>query len=327
LRREDACGEGWLTRRVHPASPCPIYAAISGTTGLPGILLDVQASSVPPLAEYPASRGFEVVPVTRTPGRHGQLWLVLSLTDPTYRNIFETLAADVATAVAGADDEVRGLRAFLARLRTWQEFMRRYGPDGLTLQEQTGLFAELLFLGSVLLPRLSAADAVQAWTGPLDALHDFLAGGVSIEVKATTASPASLFHVSHLAQLDETRVSRLFVCHYALDAGGTSGMSLPDLVEELRTRLAAEDHSACDQFDRCLAAAGYLDAQARLYEDRGLRVARRRCFQVAHGFPRLRAADVPSGIAECSYAVELAACVPFELDDSRFPQEIFDAPP
>lgn len=314
LCSENRQGEGWNTRRVCPASSCAIFAAVSGKEFQPALLVEVKASSIPAIPEYPRARGFEVTPVSVTAGRRGLVRLVLSLTSPQYTNVFEILAGDVSGVVANAPDEQAGVRALLARLRIWQEFMRRHGSEGLSTREQTGLFSELFFLRRHILPLLSASDSVRIWAGPNEETHDFVTSRTAIEVKGTTAVPASTFEVSSLLQLDETRVGNLCLCHYAWSIGPADGQTLPELIESIRETLANEDPTAMTLFNDSLVRVGYLDSQAPLYEDRRLKETHERIFEIQEGFPRLRTCDVPSGIAGGSYTVELAACADFHLE-------------
>lgn len=314
LRSENRAGGGWYTRRVYPESPCAIFAALSGETFLPALLVEVQASAIPAIPEYPSAQGFDVAPIRVTPGRHGLVWLVLSLTAPRYTEVFETLAGDLAGAIASAADDKGGVRAMLAHLRVWQEFMRRHGPEGLSTQEQTGLFSELYFLRRHILPRLCAADAVRVWEGPYGGLHDFAAGRVAVEIKGSVAATAATFEVSSLVQLDETQVGRLCLCHYSWHDGSATGETLPELVDSIRESLSAEDATALAGFNESLLRCGYLDIQASLYGTRRLEEARELLFEVREGFPRLRLRDVPAGIVDGSYTVELSACPGFSID-------------
>ncbi len=312
-------GEGWLTRRIFLHSVCPIYATVSCDSGMPGLLLEVNSASVPVAPEYPSGHGFAVLPVPHRTGPRGVVWLVLTLTEPRYLEVFESLAENVAHIVSNASNEKEGVRAFLARLRIWQEFMRRHGTKGLSREEQTGLFSELVFMFTRMLPIFSAHDCVSCWKGPGNGLHDFVACGISLEIKGTTFMPASTFKVSHIAQLDETQVDRLILCHYAWSLSETTGTSLPELVDKLRNRLGQEDTTALNLFNELLMQAGYLDAQTHLYQ-RHYQQAHELFFKVSDGFPRLRVSDLPPGVADCSYLVELSACHSWSI----VPEQLFE---
>jgi hypothetical protein len=155
---------------------------------------------------------------------------------------------------------------------------------------------------------------VRVWEGPYGGLHDFAAGHVSIEIKGAATAAAATFEASSLAQLDETQVGRLCLCHLTWHVDSASGETLPELVESIRQSLAAEDPTSLARFNESLLRSGYMDSQAPLYCSRRLQEARELLLEVRDGFPRLRPTDVPAGIVEGSYAVELSACSSFAID-------------
>jgi hypothetical protein len=207
-------------------------------------------------------------------------------------------------------------RAFIRCLYTWQAFLRKH-RDGLSLEEQTGLFAELTFLRDILGNNISAQRLLLAWRGPARSLRDFVIGPLEIEIKATAAAVTSTIHVSHLAQLDDVPSGSLVLTHYRL-AEASNGQSLSGLVELLRQRLRQTFPDGIPELDQRLMDAGYVDAHARLYEGRLLSVRAVRFFRVTEGFPRLRPSSVPHGVVDASYALDLVACLPYEINLTTF---------
>ena len=88
------------------------------------------------------------------------------LADDRYRDVFEVLVNDVGERIARAPGQEEAVKTLIARLHVWQNFMRRHGAQGLTIEAQIGLFGELTFLSDHLIDRLPAHDSVEAWTGP-----------------------------------------------------------------------------------------------------------------------------------------------------------------
>jgi hypothetical protein len=307
----------WHTRRVFPDGPFDIRAAILQPGITPALLIEVASAAVPPDVEYPSSRGFELFPEIVIPGANGRVRLCLLLSDRVYRDVFEVLCQDVTETVTGASSDSGAVQSFLSRLRIWQGFMKRYGPEGLGPEEQAGLFSELSFLKDSVVGQLPASGAVGSWKGPTGGVQDFQLPGCSVEVKSTTVLPAAGIKISSLSQLDETRVKRLILCHMTLDAGGASGLTLPEMVQDLRSILGAEDASAAIRFNDCLMEAGYLDIHEALYSGRRYVIRELHYFEVSGDFPRIWASEVRRDIASGSYSIEFSSCIPFEVDASR----------
>jgi hypothetical protein len=65
-----------------------------------------------------------------------------------------------------------------------------------------------------------------------------------------------------------------------------------------------------------LLEAGYLDEQAHLYS-RGYVLRSFHAFEVKEGFPRLLEEDLPTGVGEVSYSIDLAMAKPYEVPTAK----------
>ena len=308
---------GWYLRRIDPDAACAIFVALRHPGAVPALLVEVDASVVSAVKEYPLARGFEFYPQSVTPGPRGRTRLCLVLADTRYRDVFEVLVNDVSERMAAAPGEGEAVKAFIARLHIWQNFMRKHGIGGLTKEAQIGLFGELLFLAAHLLEQTPTHDAVNAWKGPAGGNQDFNIGGRCVEVKCTTVIPPVSVGIASMVQLDDTLVELLLLCHISLVLGGGDGESLPELIDRLRCAIQIQEVSALDGFNAKLIEAGYLDAHSELYSDARYQHRETRFFTVTSGFPRVTAGDLLEGISECSYTVVLAACAPYEVEGTE----------
>ena len=113
------------------------------------------------------------------PGPNERVRLCLLLSDRIYREVFEVLCQDVIETVIRASSIPGAVQSLFSRLRIWQGFIKRYGPEGLSPEEQAGLFAELHFLRNSVIGQLPAPDAVESWEGPTGGVQDFQLPGCS----------------------------------------------------------------------------------------------------------------------------------------------------
>ena len=313
----EAQEDGWYLRRIHPDAACGIFVALRQPGAVPALLVEVGVTAVDVVGEYPSARGFELYPESVTPGPRGRTRLCLVLADTRYRDVLEVLVNDVIERIAVAPGESEVVKAFIARLHIWQNFMRKHSVEGLTKEAQIGLFGELFFLAANLLDRAPAHDVVNAWKGPTGGNQDFDIGGRCVEVKSTTVIPPVSVNIASMTQLDETVVELLLLCHMSLALDGGEGESLPGLVERLRATIQIQDVSALDGFNAKLIEAGYLDAHSALYSDARYMHRETRFFAVTNGFPRVAPGDLREGISECNYTVVLAACAPYEVEGTE----------
>ncbi len=304
---------GWHARRVYAGSACDIRSAVRAPDSALAVLFEVGAKSIPPGADFSNCIGFELSPETIEPSPSGRIRLCLVLKDKRYRDLFGALADDVAGAVASAATESIGVKQLLGRLHTWERFVSRFGPGWLSNEQQVGLFAELVFLTTEVIPALAAASAVRAWRGPYREAHDYHFRAAAVEVKATTVRNPTSFQVSNLDQLDPATLETLLIYHVTIEVDSPTGNTLPEMVEQVRRALGTTDPAAVNDFDSSLMEVGYLDAHIEFY-GRRFRVAEVRWLHVAGGFPCLTSVSVPIGIASASYSVSLETCMPYTVD-------------
>lgn len=296
--------DGWQTISI---SSGPNYRILAGRhfpgneEGLLLGFLDVR----PPREELmPQGHGFLVTGAKLEQQDADWGWIALSRKTEGNLELFEMMASDIVTTLAGLRGAKgrRLIEIFLARVHAWQEFMRRGGRRLLGPEGEVGLYGELEVLDSLMRHGVPAPLAVEAWQGPLGGLHDFLFGAGAIEVKST-ASPASFqARIGSLEQLDDSLVSPLYVAGVQL-ATDSQGLTLPAKIDALRGRLA-DLPATKETFDRLLLHAGFYDEDAEGY-DRRFQCLATWMFPVSERFPRLTKGNVPGAVTSAHYEIDL----------------------
>jgi hypothetical protein len=295
--------ESWRLRLARPVGGHPLFAATSG--GRRVLLLRVTAAAIPPRADWPECDGLDVLAVTLD--HHA--YLGVALREPRFADVFAALAEDLARRIeTSAASGAAGVTVFLGQLRRWQRFLAS-AREGLDPAAQRGLWGELHFLRTRLLPLLGGA-AVDGWKGPEGAHQDFQFSGAWIEVKTTLAKQPQSVRIASERQLDDTRVPALFLHVLALEAHEGGAVTLPAEVEAVRGSLSAWP-AAREIFEDALLVAGYLDQHAPRYASVGYAVRQAQDYRVGPGFPRIVEAGLPVGVGDASYQLSLAACAGF----------------
>jgi hypothetical protein len=182
----------------------------------------------------------------------------------------------------------------------------------LSEEARIGLFGELLEVLERLGEGIPASNVVAAWRGPSGAAQDFSSATCVLEVKSTASLHPISFEVANLVQLDE-RSAPILLLRQSVLVQAAAGRTLPALVEEVRSIIRNQDAAALHAFEESLMDAGYLDAHRQHYIDAAYALRASRYFRVEGAFPRIRSDDVRPGVRSCSYSVEVAACLPFEI--------------
>ncbi|MFE2300444.1 PD-(D/E)XK motif protein [Streptomyces sp. NPDC059445] len=229
----------------------------------------------------------------------------------TDRGVFSALLADllnhlVSTSAAPAAGVTR-------RVATWQRMLGRGLGQALGLEEQVGLFGELLVLRDFVIPAVQD-NAVTAWAGPRGGAKDFLWRRWGLEVKTTISSQRyARCRIHGEEQLDVGALTTLLLAHQTLLRDPT-GTSLPDLVDELRNDQGLAGQLT--ELEDALLEAGWVETHRRYYDHERWVLDKRSFFHVSAGFPRLVSTMLPSGVSGVSYNLDLRLCRSFQVDEA-----------
>ena len=298
--------EGTYRRRVHPEAVADLFLVVYKPSNMRAFLVDVDLSDAG-INELPTGQGIELRWVHTSKGQA----MELVLSQNAFSDLFDALVTDVAEVASRGSDDRDAARRVAGRVRRWQTFLRASGT-GLSGEQQRGLYGELYFLRRFLLPNVEHSRAVASWVGPRGAHQDFSFGVLAIEAKTTNANQHQVVRITSERQLDTTALDELVVFHLSVDGREGSGVTLPELVEGLRSDLSG---SALDAFEDLLFTAGYLDAHARLYVT-GYTIREANLFRVREGFPRLVEADCAPGVGDVTYSIGLGALQAFLIERS-----------
>ncbi len=160
-------------------------------------------------------------------------------------------------------------------------------------------------LRDVLAPRLGAAGALMAWTGPSGTAQDFQFGRAAIEVRRRRAPGLSSYKFTASVSSTQTGVDALFLVVVTFDTRQAGpGQTLPGLIDALRS----EPHIDSAVFDDKLLNVGYDDLHRNLYDTIRYTARDIGFYNVAANFPRLVESGLPNGLGHVTYRIATSAC-------------------
>ncbi|WP_367065914.1 PD-(D/E)XK motif protein [Oryzisolibacter sp. LB2S] len=299
--RDSTDASGWRSISIATIGSCSLLAGLSFPERNEALLASFSSDVIPAAENLPEGQGFTVSRVTHHSDSHN--WIALTRSAHGSLELFSAMVVDVVHAMAteSGANEKRLLHVFLARIRAWQEFMRK-GAQFLSPEAEIGLVGELAVLRAIIDAGVPMAAAVESWVGPLNGIQDFELGTGSIEVKATLSTAGFPAKIGSLGQLDDSVRQPLFLAGVRLRQT-ESGQSLPELVAEIRNA-AEDDAKAMRLLGERMIAAGYLDVHANRHIRR-FTLTDIWVVEVNDDFPRLTPGKVPLGVTNVTYEIDL----------------------
>lgn len=226
-------------------------------------------------------------------------------------SVFKALARDITDSVDGLNaDEL--IRAVVRRLALWQGFFSVAHNGLLSAPAQAGLVAELLTLRDYFIPYAGAERAAISWFGPQRALQDFCDGKFAVEVKSTSSTGSRHVTIANERQLDLVQTETLLMVAYSLDIRGDGiGFKLPSLVDDVRNAMNGNEQARLTLEAR-LIRSGYINEHSGRYTST-FEVRKRQWLEVRDDFPRITEADIPKGVSQVRYKIDLESCGPWFL--------------
>lgn len=311
LRPSDTpAGDGWTLRLAGASDWIRVYAGLRGTSKSTGLVIDIPAELVPLRLHGLSARRFEVTASEMAGLPPSRSAITVRLLDPAFEDLFSLLAEELKQRALDASNAADAVRGVVKAIERWRQFLERRGAP-LGPEEVVGLIAELRVL-HLLVRRCGPEAALQAWKAPGGAIRDFECPDRAIEVKAYSSSAGGLVHINDPLQLQPDAGLPLYLACVEVVRSPDASLALPHHVASVAREFSSSEHLS-DAYRDAMAARGYLDSHAPLYED-GLAVGRIDAFAVEGSFPRIDPSDVPPGIRNLHYSLSVASLGDFARD-------------
>lgn len=245
--------------------------------------------------------------------------LDLFLRDPSMRDIFLSVCVDLMdTAEKSGADGAAALNAVIARIGEWQRLLKIPRGDLMSKEAQIGLWGELRVLRDLFLAYLPVAVAAEAWSGPCGGEQDFSLAGLTLaEVKTQSAASDRMVKISSADQLDGGS-GVLFLVHQTI-APSPQGITLQGMVNAVRDDVRG-DIAAFGRVGRSLREYGFADRKD--YDEAPFCLSRRKIYRVDGNFPCITRAQIPAGVSDVRYDIDISACEPFIAEEKTVTERI-----
>jgi len=284
-------------RRINETHPLDIYAGVDENRD-PLLRLLTKHSAL-------ALGSYQSLSVQRFRREDATWSYTVALQDRKLTPLFALLCDDLIRATEPMAAALAGSQ-FFARLERWKALLAN-GALGLNEQEVRGLLAELCALTYLLAPRFGAETSVFGWAGPEAEEQDFRIGDRSFEIKAIAPGKTRV-RIASLRQLDSLTYPLDLIVIPVAPASAGEGETLAGLIGAIRASLT-QPSEASVAFESKLMLTGYSttdEAATRPYI-----FGSPTRYEVKDAFPRLIPNEMPDGVVEATYTIDLTFCADF----------------
>ena len=191
--------------------------------------------------------------------------------------LFSIVASDMLDSVT--KDPERPFIVCQETLNLWRQLLENERVTFMSKEEIGGLFTELLLLEKLATIR---PTALISWQGPDRGLHDFVCGGMDIEVKSTRSPSSYNVEISDLNQLAIPKDVALYLVFNRIRSSPGRGRSLLDIIDII-IRLGVDR----PEFFRKLQLYGYDQRDAEHYRQLTYELCEECWFKITPLFPRI----------------------------------------
>lgn len=303
LESDTSLSRGLLLRRYSATALPDVFVAFQQPESLRCIALRILSVNSINLLHF---SNLKDIKITLTPddGDNAKSFLLITLLNNQHHEVFATLAEDLISQIANAKDDIL-IKVVLNRFEMWKALFDKAASEGLSQEEQQGLYGELYFLRKWVSRSTDLLKPVQSWLGTEKELRDFQADGWGIEVKTTRSNNHQKIYISSERQLDTASLSTLFLFHLSIEAQQNHGETLNQVINAL-IELLSQDVVAQVQFRAKLLQGGYFFHHASRYDVTGYQIRAETFYTVRDNFPRIEEADIRAGTGDVKYSIMLS---------------------
>lgn len=243
--------------------------------------------------------------------------LIIVLLHSESRDVFATLCENLVLSVIQLDTEQKIVRTVINQLNKWKTLFDKSTSEGLSNEQQQGLFGELVFLQKCLLQQdANPINVLNSWVGVDAALRDFQCSSWAVEVKTTATNNPQKVTINGERQLDETLLEDLFLFHCSVEVSNGNGETLNQKIASVRLLLES-NIPAMNLFNSKLFEVGYFDDHANKYEKRFYKIRSENYYKITDDFPRIKENDLRSGVSGVRYDIILAMCDEYLITENQ----------
>jgi len=315
LSNDKSFSKGLIFRRYSGSVLPDVYVALQVPEQLLCIYISIQENTEVNISNFTNLQEIQVE-IFKSPFENLKNILIFKLLNYEHKDIFAVLCEDLIANIASEINEKKIIKLILNRFEKWKSLFNKIKPQGLSPEEQRGLYGELTFIKRYLKESDDFEYIIDSWVGTEKQVRDFQNNDWAVEVKTTHGNNHQKVHINNERQLDLTNIENLYLYHISLEQLQNTGDSLNAIIDTISEKLTS-DMAAFTKFKSKLYEVGYFEFQRNLYDSIGYIIRQDIFYKVENEFPRIEEKDIRSGVGDVKYSIILSQCIPFIIDESH----------
>lgn len=308
-------GDIIIKTRIEDIPHLNCYAATNHITGQHLYIMSISKNvEIPELKNY-HFKGVEIFSIETDDFSEMNIYLL----DNDLKDVFSLFIQNILEDIVDCVTENEAITKTLNVISKWKKLFDKINFNGLSIEQQKGLIGELLFINYLLDYQKLSTTILNAWTGPDFEDKDFVFGGVGIEIKLTS-SKYSKIKITNEGQLDTQNLTKLFLILYTAEDVKENGFTLNSLVDQTKHKLSA-NIDELRFFNERLMLLGYFDEDKGHY-NKMYSLKKTYSYSVSEEFPKIIKSQLPIGVYNTSYFIELSAVQNFTVEMEEITQNI-----
>lgn len=286
------------------------YVATNKITGQHIYIMSVSKNiQIPELRNY-RFRGVEIFLIEDNDTYELNIYLL----DNDLKAVFCLFIQNILEEIYSIISEQEAILKTIEVISKWKKLFDKIGFDGLSIERQKGLIGELLFINLLLDRNKNSFYVINAWTASDFGDKDFIFGTIGVEIKFSSSKNPNLAITSE-RQLDTQNIEKLFLILYTSEEVKENGFTLNTLIQQIRQKLSMVPDTL-EFFNEKLFLLGYFEDDADNY-NKMFSIKKSFNYIISSDFPKINKSNIPLGIYNISYSIELSAIEPFitEIDN------------
>lgn len=315
LEQDNSCVQGFLIRRYSADIMLGVYAFVKYPEKQVGVCISLNDKIKVNITQFSNLEDIKIY-ILPSQNKTASNDLIFQLSNNQHRDVYAVLCEDLIHSICNETSDIRVVEIVLNRFEKWKSLFNKLNKDGLTPEEQRGLYGELHLLRKLLFKYDNKLGVVSSWVGTTKEARDFQNANWAIEVKTSVSNSHQKVHISSEMQLDTKFLEYLFLYHLSLERMQNSGETLNDIIDSVLDILKT-DMIALNKFKSKLYEVGYFELHRNLYDNIGYHVRQDVFYKVENNFPRIEENDVRIGVGDVKYTILIEQCKEYSTDEEQ----------